>query len=213
MKFIGSICSILLMPLTAVAQSGALVVPVCGGATPGPGVQNLYQNASGQLCTAGGGSSGGNAAAGATGSAVPADAGYTGINDGSGNLVGVGPAHPMPTTSILGTTNGWTPLRLSALSTTVVAIKGSPGELAMAQCYNPNATQVYLQVFNVVYSSVSLGSTAPTLSIPIAPSATGGYALSNPGINFSTAMSAAITTTATGSTAPGTAADCNAAYN
>jgi hypothetical protein len=26
-------------------------------------------------------------------------------------------------------------------------------------------------------------------------------------------MSAAITTTATGSTAPGTAADCNAAYN
>ena len=43
------------------------------------------------------GSSSANPAAGATGSPVPTDAGYTGFADGSGNLVGVSAAAPMPT--------------------------------------------------------------------------------------------------------------------
>ena len=113
----------------------------------------------------------------------------------------------------LGTTNGWTPKLLNALSTSVTSIKTSAGQLAMLQCYNPNSSPVYAQVFNVASGSVTLGSTTPTISIPISATATGGWALSNPGLNFSTAISIAITTTATGSTAPSTAADCNAAYN
>lgn len=124
-----------------------------------------------------------------------------------------GTTNAVTATATLGTTNGWTPLLANALSTTVKAIKGSAGELGMAQCYNPNSSQIYVQVFNVASGSVTLGTTVPLLSIPIAATATGGFALSNPGINFSTAMSAAITTTATGLTAPSTAGDCNFAYN
>lgn len=108
----------------------------------------------------------------------------------------------------------WTPLRASAISTTVVAIKSTTGQLGVAQCYNPNTLQVYLQVFNLPSGSVTLGSTSPTLSIPIAPTNTGGFALAFPGgFQFNGGMSAAVTTTATGSTAPSTAADCNFGFN
>jgi hypothetical protein len=111
-------------------------------------------------------------------------------------------------------TSGWTPLIANAQSTTVKAVKSSAGQLGMLQCYNPNASQVYVQIFNVASGSVVLGTTAPTLSIPIAPTSTGGYALSNPGISLGgSGVSLAVTTTATGNTAPATAADCNVAYN
>lgn len=153
-----------------------------------------------------------------------ADSAYT---TGSGSIVSVlkgiytntGAATPAGANTIgnvtaaLGTTNGWTPKLLNALSTTVVSIKSSAGEVGMLQCYNPNSSQAYIQVFNIASGSVSLGSSTPTLSIPIGPTATGGWALANPGINFSTAISIAATTTATGSTALSTAVDCNAVYN
>lgn len=131
------------------------------------------------------------------------------ISGGAGLATGVGGN----VTAALGTTNGWTPKLLNALSTTVVSIKSSAGEVGMLQCYNPNSSQAYIQVFNIASGSVSLGSSTPTLSIPIGPTATGGWALANPGINFSTAISIAATTTATGSTALSTAVDCNAVYN
>jgi hypothetical protein len=124
---------------------------------------------------------------------------------------------PVPVTGnisqTLGTTNGWTPLRSSALSTTVVSVKSSAGQLGELLCYNPNSSAVYVQIFNVASGSVTLGSTSPVLSIPIAPQSTGGLPLANPGINFSTAISIAATTTATGSTAASTAPDCNEVYN
>ncbi len=126
---------------------------------------------------------------------------------------GITGATALPVSSSLGTTNGWTPLRLSALSTTVQTIKGSTGQLGMLHCYNPNSTQIYAQVFNAASGSVTLGATSPTLSIAIAPTSTGGWALPSPGAQFSTAMSIAATTTATGSTAPSTAPDCNVVYN
>jgi hypothetical protein len=105
------------------------------------------------------------------------------------------------------------PVLANNLSTTVKAIKNTAGLLTMVQCYNANASQIYIQVFNLASGSVVLGTTVPALSIPIAPTATGGYALPMPGVYFSTAMSVAATTTATGNTAPGTAADCNVAFN
>jgi hypothetical protein len=46
----------------------------------------------------GGGGGGSNAAAGATGSAVPADASYTGFKDGGGNNTGVSASTPFPVT-------------------------------------------------------------------------------------------------------------------
>lgn len=123
----------------------------------------------------------------------------------------VGGASPVSAT--LGTSNGWTNRLANGLSTTVVSVKGSAGQLGMLMCWNPNATVAYVQLFNTASGSVTLGSTTPALSIPIAPTSTGGWALANPGINFSTAISMAVTTTATGSTALGTALDCNVVFN
>jgi hypothetical protein len=124
---------------------------------------------------------------------------------------------PVPVTgssaALLGTANGWTAFLASALGTTVKAVKASAGQLGMLQCYNPNSAQVYVQVFNLASGSVTLGTTTPALFVAIAPLSTGGYALSNPGINFSTAISIAATTTPTGSTAPTTAPDCDGVYN
>ncbi len=115
--------------------------------------------------------------------------------------------------AIVSSSNGWTPLRLSALTNSAVAIKGSTGQIGMLQCYNPNASQVYIQIYNIVSTSVTVGTSTPTLSIAIAPTSTGGFVMAFPGVQFATAISAAATTTATGGSAPSTAADCNVVYD
>ena len=113
----------------------------------------------------------------------------------------------------LGTTGGWTPLRINALTTTAVAIKGTAGQLGMIMCFNNAAATTYFQVFNVAQANVTVGTTLPTLSFPVAAGASAGFALPLVGMQFSTAMSIAATTTATGNSAPGTAADCNVGFN
>lgn len=128
------------------------------------------------------------------------------IDDGSGNC--------LPNAVVGGlTVGGITPKMLNALSNSPVAIKGSQGQLLLLQCGNTNTGEAYVQVFNTLSGSVSIGSTVPVLSIPIAGSSTGGFALSLTGIQFGTAITVAATTTATGGTAPSTALDCNAGYN
>jgi hypothetical protein len=83
-------------PLTdAQLRAAALVVD----ATPSSPVANDYLPVrltdGTSFYTASGGSGGGNAAAGTTGTAIPASAGYTGFNSG-GNLVGVSTTNPFP---------------------------------------------------------------------------------------------------------------------
>lgn len=104
-----------------------------------------------------------------------------------------------------------TPLKLNGLTNSAVAIKASAGGLYMLQCGNTNASEAYVQIYNIASGSVTVGTSTPTLSIPIAATATGGFAMALPA-TFGTAMSAAATTTATGGSAPGTALDCNVAY-
>jgi hypothetical protein len=70
-------------------------VLVVGAQDPSGNTQPLKVDVSGNLLTSGGGGGGSNPAAGPTGTAVPADASYTGINV-AGNLVGVSTANPMP---------------------------------------------------------------------------------------------------------------------
>src|SRR5882672_2127288 len=106
----------------------------------------------------------------------------------------------------------WTPFLANAITTTKLAVKASGGQFGGIQCYNPNSSQIYVQLFNVASGSVTLGVTAPNLSIPIGPTATGGWAQEG-GFAFGTAITAAATSTATGSTAPTTAPDCNIAFN
>lgn len=141
-----------------------------------------------------------------------ADAAYT---SGSGSIVAIlkGIYTAVSSAIPLGTTGGITPLKLSGITNSALAIKNSGGQLFLLQCGNTNASEAYVQIFNIAAASVTLGTSTPTLSIPIAATSTGGFALSNVGLQFNTAMSAAVTTTATGSTALGSALDCNAGYN
>jgi len=67
------------------------------GGTDGTDLRALLIDGSGNLKVNVAAGSSGNAAASATGAAVPADAGYTGFNSG-GNLVGVSSSNPLPVT-------------------------------------------------------------------------------------------------------------------
>ena len=179
----------------------------------------------------------------ATGSAVPANAFFMGIQNGSGNLQGISSANNTgdassavavvsaaevvyngstfdrlrgaagavaagtgtlatslaPTTAQLGLTI----FSNTAVLATAVAVKASAGRLNWYNAYNPNASVTYLQIFNVASGSVTVGTTAPTISVGI-PANSGWDGESLMSLNWSTAISIAATTTPTGSTAPGT---------
>jgi hypothetical protein len=93
--------------------------------------------------------SGGNAAAGLTGAAVPASADYTGFNSG-GNLVGVSAANPLPVAATLvdtsqGSVNGGAPGTTSGLSGGVYHAAGitlTDGQQASLQLDNDGDLQV-----------------------------------------------------------------------
>lgn len=164
------------------------------------------------------------------GSGIPTGGGLNGVlgtqadaawTSGSGSLIAIAKAianntgAPVP----LGTAGGWTTkvcagsLSCAALNATVQAIKTSAGQLGKVQCDNNNAAWTYIQIFNATTGNVTLGTTAPAGIVPLAPSLSGGFALSLVGDQYSTAISVAATTTATGSTAPGTAINCQFSYN
>lgn len=98
------------------------------------------------------------------------------------------------------------PVRANALSNGAVTINGSGGILDTLLCVNNAATPAYVQLFNTA-TSVTLGTTTPTLSFGMAVS--GIVDLSGSAIWFSSVIKAACTTTATGSTAPSPTCDCN----
>jgi hypothetical protein len=108
--------------------------------------------------------------------------------------------------------DGWAKVSLPALTATVTAVKLGASQLGMLDCYNPNATAAYVQIFDAPVASVTLGTTPPSQSIGIAATASRNFTLS-PGEEFLNAISIAATTTPTGSTAPATALTCNLAYD
>jgi hypothetical protein len=110
--------------------------------------------------------------------------------------------------------NGWTPFLANGLTTTVTTVKSSAGELGAYHCLNPNTSSAYVQIFDTA-GTVTLGTTTPVLSlgIPASSNGPGGGNLEwTVGIHFANAIKVAVTATATGSTAPSTALDCNFAY-
>jgi hypothetical protein len=86
--------------------------------------------------------------------------------------------------------------------TTVVSVKSSAGNLYGWFIGNTNATVCYVQIFNVASGSVTLGTTAPNLTLPIPATSGANLSLVIP-IAFGTAISVASTTTATGATTTG----------
>lgn len=129
------------------------------------------------------------------------------------NLQAPGPQTKSGSTSTTPASDqGWTPLvygALTGLSTTDV--KATAGFVGKVHCYNPNTSVAYVQVFNVVHGSVTLGTTVPTDIVAIAPSTTDGWIADyGAGVNLGgSGISIAATTTYSGSSAPGSALVCS----
>src|SRR3990167_4140573 len=103
------------------------------------------------------------------------------------------------------TNNGLTTFYLSAVSTTVTAVKASAGRLyGWAASNNLNADHTYSLVWDNAASAVTPGTTAPKMSLPLPPS--GGLNLNvDKGIPFTTAISIAAVSANNGGSNPDTA--------
>lgn len=115
------------------------------------------------------------------------------------------------------TSNGWLTFMATtadgstALTSTAQAVKASAGTLGGWYIYNPNTTAIYVVIYNTAQGSVTVGTTNPQIVLPIPALSAANQEFSN-GINFTTAMAVAATTTGGGNTAPTTALECNLFY-
>jgi len=105
----------------------------------------------------------------------------------------------------------------NALLAAATAVKAGAGTIYFIEVSNPTTDDVYLQLFDVAAADVTLGTTTPTLAlmVPAGTSATDRGAMDKmfpEGLYFGAAIAVAITTTATGDTAPGTGATVNIGY-
>ena len=104
-------------------------------------------------------------------------------------------------------------LRLTKMHTNYVATNANqtllnePCVVGDVTVSNPNTSEVWIQFFNVLTASVTVGTTVADLSYPCAPgdgtnSLTSAVISADSKVQFDTACIYAITTTRTGSTAP-----------
>lgn len=98
-----------------------------------------------------------------------------------------------------------------AVAAAATAVKTSAGQLYGWHIFNSNTSTIYVQIFNALTSGVTLGTTAPVLSIGVPAGAAVDFEQAN-GIAFATAISVACTTTRQGSTAPTNPVDLNLIY-
>jgi hypothetical protein len=146
---------------------------------------------------------------GSSGNLINAVKGTLTIDTGSsGNLINAVKA-PLG----LSTTGGWTPFFKAGLTTTPTAVKTSAGQLGFVQCDNANASYAYVQIFNLATGSVTLGVSTPTQVLPMPSNLSNGFVMNLAGMQYSTAISVAATTTATGAAAPGSPLNCTFGYN
>jgi hypothetical protein len=136
--------------------------------------------------------------------------GLVGLNAGS-NLIG---AVNLQTN----TGTGWTNFNATsgdgstALTNTAQQLKSSAGKVGGWFIYNPNSAVAYVILYNSLSANVTVGTTTPLMVLPIPPLTAANLEMVH-GINFSTAISAAATSTAAGNGAPTTALDVNIFYN
>ena len=104
---------------------------------------------------------------------------------------------------------------LVGLTNSVVSAKAAPGPVLGVNCYNPNAAAVWLQLFDTA-SSITLGTTPPTLQWQLPPSQSSGWLQvqrSGPaagGAYYATnSLQVAVTTVAGGSAAPSSSVSCD----
>lgn len=102
--------------------------------------------------------------------------------------------------------DGSTPLTNSAQ-----AIKATAGVLTGYFIYNPNGAATYIQFYNTVAASVTVGTTVPLFMLTLPSGSAANLSYQSP-VTFSTAMSWAATSTAGGNGAPATALEAVAWY-
>jgi hypothetical protein len=108
----------------------------------------------------------------------------------------------------------WSPKLLNGLTNSATAVKTASGVLGGFYCINPSAASAYIQFFDVATAAgVTVGTTVPKLSFGIPTLLVDGAGPTSVGIEFLAGIQVAATTTATGSSAPGVAVDCNVFYN
>lgn len=98
------------------------------------------------------------------------------------------------------------------LTNTPVSVKASAGELRGLDFVNTGASAAYVQIFDVASGSVTLGTTVPKMSKWVPAGGAWEEKFGDDGIQFSTAITVAATTTTTGSTAPATGIIANIVY-
>jgi len=103
---------------------------------------------------------------------------------------------------------GWTPLWDPSITNTFETLKGTAGVLGQAYFWNTNTADCFIQFFN--NAAPTVGTTTPTMviKVPGGTSTNPGLAVIDnfvAGVMFTTAITYAATTTATGSTAPASA--------
>ena len=94
---------------------------------------------------------------------------------------------------------------------TAQALKASPGKLYKLHVINSNGTNAYVQLFNAATGDVTVGATTPNyvIFVPSTGATIEDFAL---GLAFSTAITYACTTTATGAGDPTTGLTVSGAY-
>lgn len=105
--------------------------------------------------------------------------------------------------------NGAFVLKVPALTNTAVQPKLSIGTLQWINCNNPNASIVWIQVYDSA-GTITVGTTPPKFYVALDASKTTYIPLNAAMLN---GIQLAATTTPTGGTAPGSAAICAIAFN
>ena len=108
-------------------------------------------------------------------------------------------------------TQGGVSVATGSITNTATSVKAAAGQVYGWYFYNPNASVAYVQFFNTVAGSVTLGTTAPVYSLGI-PAASAANVMMEHGVAHSTAIVIGVTTTRAGSTAPGSSVDYNVYY-
>lgn len=114
-----------------------------------------------------------------------------------------GSAVTQPTSQVAGTTGGYTPYFVDAV-TTAATVSGSAGKLSGFSVMNTNTTTAWMQVFDTT-GAVTLGTTVPTASFPIPANSTaangaGSNFVSTVGMAIANGIKVAFTTTPKGAT-------------
>ena len=107
-------------------------------------------------------------------------------------------ANPLPTTPIGIATNGLTIFRSLDLDESEEEVKATAGVVYGVWVSNAATTTRYLKFYNATSANVTVGTTAPVITIPIPGNASddvsGVFNVGGLGIGFDTAITVAVTT-------------------